>query len=120
MREIHEIAKPALCDTLIKDDEDNGIHITTIGNQTLRYRKGLRYEFEEFHKLKNGGTYILEPATERNDLKQYTGDRWRRLRVAIDPMRHVESQNAIKEMKRGSLILDSLVIAVVIYKIRFG
>lgn len=30
------------------------------------------------------------------------GDRWRRLRICIDPMKHVETQKAIDVMKRGN------------------
>lgn len=60
---------------MVKHDDVNeeAIYSTTICNNILRFKKGFRYEFEEFHKLRSGGIYILEAATERIDLKQYTG-----------------------------------------------
>lgn len=42
---------------------------------TFRYTLGRRYEFEDFHELKSGGIYMLQPATERLDLKTITGTR---------------------------------------------
>merc|ERR1719161_417179 len=50
-------------------------------------------------------TYIIEPAEEREDLKKLTGDRWRRLRIMIEPMLHVEAMQAIDRMRKGSNLL---------------
>eukprot|EP00933_Yihiella_yeosuensis_P075695 TRINITY_DN85157_c0_g1_i1.p1 TRINITY_DN85157_c0_g1~~TRINITY_DN85157_c0_g1_i1.p1 ORF type:complete len:393 (-),score=104.81 TRINITY_DN85157_c0_g1_i1:1235-2341(-) len=44
---------------------------------------GQIFEYEQFDKLKNGQTYIIEAAGEREDLKKITGDRFRRLKVQI-------------------------------------
>lgn len=80
----------------------SNIYRTSIDGMPFLYQRGNRYEFEDFHKLKNGGIYTLEAvATERQDLKRFTGDRWRRLRIAIDPLRHIESQKAVKVMQAG-------------------
>merc|ERR1712113_271371 len=37
--------------------------------------------------------------------KKITGDRWRRLKVQIEPLLHVEAQKAIERMRRGSNLL---------------
>lgn len=66
---------------------------------------GKVFEFEHFGDLQNGCTYILEPAEEREDLKNITGDRWRRLRINVDPMMHVEAMQAIDRMRKGSNLL---------------
>lgn len=103
MREIREIASSDVDGD--SDDSSDGrqIFATSVNGAKLNYQKGARYEFEEFHLLKNGGTYILEPATERLDLRQILGDRWRRLKVAIEPLQHVESQKAIRVMQAGEV-----------------
>ncbi|CAE7781936.1 PRAF1, partial [Symbiodinium microadriaticum] len=66
---------------------------------------GRVFEFEEFDQLRNGQTYIIEAAGEREDLKKITGDRFRRLKVQIDPMLHVEAVKAIDRMRRGANLL---------------
>lgn len=66
---------------------------------------GKVYEYEQFGELQNNAAYLLEPAEEREDLKGLAGDRWRRLRVCIDPMMHVEAQVAVDRMRRGSNLL---------------
>lgn len=66
---------------------------------------GRVYVYESFQYLKHGQTYILESAMERNDLKNITGDRWRRLKVPIEPFLHVEAQKAVERLRRGSNLL---------------
>eukprot|EP00927_Polykrikos_kofoidii_P027215 TRINITY_DN24027_c0_g1_i1.p1 TRINITY_DN24027_c0_g1~~TRINITY_DN24027_c0_g1_i1.p1 ORF type:complete len:797 (+),score=206.68 TRINITY_DN24027_c0_g1_i1:93-2393(+) len=69
---------------------------------------GKMFQFEEFHLLENGQTYLLESAKEREDLKDIMpcgGDRWRRLKVQIEPLLHVEANKAIERMRRGSNLL---------------
>lgn len=66
---------------------------------------GRVFEFEEFDQLQNGQTYIIEAAGERDDLKKITGDRFRRLKVQIDPKLHVEAVKAIDRMRRGANLL---------------
>ncbi|CAJ1422946.1 unnamed protein product [Effrenium voratum] len=66
---------------------------------------GRIFEFEQFDQLQNGQTYIIEAAGEREDLKKITGDRFRRLKVQIDPLLHVEAVKAIDRMRRGSNLL---------------
>mmetsp|Transcript_16961 Transcript_16961/g.36745 ORF Transcript_16961/g.36745 Transcript_16961/m.36745 type:complete len:826 (+) Transcript_16961:148-2625(+) len=66
---------------------------------------GRIYQFEDFDQLENGQTYIIESSQEREDLKKFTGDRWRRLRVQIEPLLHVEANKAIDRMRRGSNLL---------------
>eukprot|EP00913_Durusdinium_trenchii_P031769 g29753.t1 len=61
---------------------------------------GQVFEFEHFHQLQNGQTYAIEAAGEREDLKKITGDRFRRLKVQIDPKLHVEAVKAIDRMRR--------------------
>mmetsp|Transcript_19584 Transcript_19584/g.45517 ORF Transcript_19584/g.45517 Transcript_19584/m.45517 type:complete len:777 (-) Transcript_19584:177-2507(-) len=66
---------------------------------------GRVYQYEHFHELQHEQTYILEAAREREELKNITGDRWRRLKIAIDPMLHVEAMKAVDRMRRGSNLL---------------
>jgi len=66
---------------------------------------GQVFEFEHFHQLQNGQTYAIEAAGEREDLKKITGDRFRRLKVQIDPKLHVEAVKAIDRMRRGANLL---------------
>jgi len=66
---------------------------------------GKVFEFEQFDQLENMQTYIIEAAQERDDLKKYTGDRWRRLKIQVEPLLHVEAQKAIERMRRGSNLL---------------
>jgi len=66
---------------------------------------GTVYEYEQFDQLGHEQTYILEAAKEREDLKNITGDRWRRMKVQIEPLLHVEAQKAIERMRRGSNLL---------------
>jgi len=66
---------------------------------------GKVFEYEQFDVLENGQTYIIEPAQERDDLKNIVGDRWRRLKVHVEPLLHVEAQKAIERMRRGSNLL---------------
>jgi len=66
---------------------------------------GRIFEFEEFDQLQNGQTYMIEAAGEREDLKKITGDRFRRLKVQIEPLLHVEAVKAIDRMRRGSNLL---------------
>merc|ERR1719454_2771478 len=66
---------------------------------------GKIFEFEEFDQLDNGQTYIIEAAKEREDLKSITGDRWRRLKVQVEPLLHVEANKAVERMRRGSNLL---------------
>lgn len=66
---------------------------------------GQVFEYEQFHLLQHGQTYIIEGAKEREDLKTITGDRWRRLRVNVEPLLHVEASKAIDRMRRGSNLL---------------
>jgi len=66
---------------------------------------GRAFRFEDFDQLESGQSYVIEPAEEREDLKNITGDRWRRMKVKIDPLMHVEAQKAIDRMRRGSNLL---------------
>merc|ERR1739848_380974 len=66
---------------------------------------GQVFEFEDFDHLVSGASYILEPAKERNDLKDIVGDRGRRLNILIDPLLHVEAQKSIEIMCRGANLL---------------
>mmetsp|Transcript_150570 Transcript_150570/g.419643 ORF Transcript_150570/g.419643 Transcript_150570/m.419643 type:complete len:730 (-) Transcript_150570:242-2431(-) len=66
---------------------------------------GRIFEFEQFDQLEHGQTYIIDPAKERDDLRTITGDRWRRLKVQIEPLLHVEANKAIDRMRRGSNLL---------------
>eukprot|EP00397_Hematodinium_sp_SG-2012_P005415 GEMP01005435.1.p1 GENE.GEMP01005435.1~~GEMP01005435.1.p1 ORF type:complete len:782 (+),score=170.50 GEMP01005435.1:132-2477(+) len=66
---------------------------------------GRVFEFEDFDQLASGRSYILEPAKDREDLKDITGDRMRRLKIQVEPMLHVEAQKAIDNMRRGANLL---------------
>eukprot|EP00922_Rhytidocystis_sp_ex-Travisia-forbesii_P006248 GHVS01009054.1.p1 GENE.GHVS01009054.1~~GHVS01009054.1.p1 ORF type:complete len:1032 (+),score=217.95 GHVS01009054.1:80-3175(+) len=67
--------------------------------------RGRAFGFEDFGELVDGENYLLQSAVERSDLKDIVGDRWRRLRVCVDPTLHVETQKALQKMKKGTNIL---------------
>jgi len=75
------------------------------GNDDSLGANGRVYEFEDFDLLQSGSSYILETAKEREDLRDITGDRNRRLQILIDPMLHVEAQKAVENMRRGANLL---------------
>lgn len=75
------------------------------GNDDTNGANGRVYEFEDFDQLQSGYSYILEPAKEREDLRDITGDKNRRLQIQVDPMLHVEAQKAIENMRRGANLL---------------
>jgi len=71
---------------------------------------GRKYDWENLEELISGHTYILEAAKEREDaeVKEFTGGperRWRRLKIAVEPLLHVEAQKAIERMRKGSNLL---------------
>lgn len=95
------------CDAII----DGGfvlreVQFTGDDESTAEPKEGGRtFQYESFHELENGQTYIIEAAGEREELKKITGDRWRRLKVQIEPLLHVEAVKAIERMRRGSNLL---------------
>jgi len=82
------------------------VEITGDDEPSIEPKEGGRvFRFEDFDQLGSGQSYVIEPATEREDLKCITGDRWRRMKVQIDPFMHVEAQKAVDRMRRGSNLL---------------
>eukprot|EP00916_Digyalum_oweni_P001620 GHVL01003097.1.p1 GENE.GHVL01003097.1~~GHVL01003097.1.p1 ORF type:complete len:615 (-),score=123.33 GHVL01003097.1:801-2597(-) len=75
-----------------------------INVEGVEYLRGKPMKFEEFHLLINGGSYLLNTGGDTTDVT-ITGDRWRRLKQAVEPLKHVETAEAIKRMKIGSNLL---------------
>lgn len=81
------------------------------GAVSVRVVLGPRVFSKDFPSLTDGATYILERAVAGDDdfqqkqdlanLRKLTGDKWRRLSVAVDPLLHIEAQKAILQMRRG-------------------
>lgn len=81
------------------------------GEVTVRVVLGPRVFSKDFPCLTDGATYLLErraPGAEDPQqskdlasLRKLTGDKWRRVSVAVDPLRHIESQKAIFQMRKG-------------------
>jgi len=87
------------CDAIM----DGGFSLQEINDDEIT--EGRIFQYEEFGELRDGGNYILMPSAEREELKNITGDRWRRLKTEVEPLRHIESQKAIERMRRGSNLL---------------
>lgn len=78
---------------------------------SVRVMLGPRVYSKDFPSLKDGATYLLEPRPlgaddpqqkeELAKLRKLTGDKWRRIYVSVDPLRHIEAQKAILRMRRG-------------------
>ncbi|KAL8432534.1 hypothetical protein ACSSS7_004531 [Eimeria intestinalis] len=81
---------------------------------SVRVVLGHRVFSKDFPSLTDGATYLLEPRTSGDDdsqqreelesLRKMTGDKWRRLSVAVDPLLHIEAQKAVLQMRRGKTI----------------
>eukprot|EP01069_Polyplicarium_translucidae_P008298 Polyplicarium_translucidae@DN3211_c0_g1_i2.p1 len=84
---------------------ENLLHEETVEGKTVKIWKKRIFKFEEFDKLSSGKTYLLEPAEERQDLQKISGDRWRRLLIQVEPLLHIEAQQALEQMKRGTNLL---------------
>uniref|UniRef100_A0A0G4HNF8 PH domain-containing protein n=1 Tax=Chromera velia CCMP2878 TaxID=1169474 RepID=A0A0G4HNF8_9ALVE len=88
------------------DDDDEGLFVRLSADEIdRRFAKDKLYDFEDFDKLEHGGLYSIEKCSLREDLKKHTVDRWRRLRVLLEPFSHVETQKAISRMQRGTNLL---------------
>ncbi|CDJ42522.1 Chromosome condensation regulator protein, related [Eimeria tenella] len=82
---------------------------------SVRVMLGPRVYSKDFPSLKDGATYLLEPRPlgaddpqqkeELAKLRKLTGDKWRRIYVSVDPLRHIEAQKAILRMRRGTNLL---------------
>eukprot|EP00923_Selenidium_pygospionis_P055330 GHVN01096447.1.p1 GENE.GHVN01096447.1~~GHVN01096447.1.p1 ORF type:complete len:1515 (+),score=381.55 GHVN01096447.1:45-4589(+) len=68
-------------------------------------KKGAALTFEQFGDVKDGYRYILEQGSERSELQRIVGDRFRRLNLGMDPLKHIEAREAIRRMKRGANLL---------------
>lgn len=55
--------------------------------------------------LASGERYLLKPGDELKGYEKALGDRWRRLKLEMDPLRHTEAQKGIECMKEGSNML---------------
>lgn len=78
---------------------------------SIRVVLGARIFSRDFASLTDGATYLLEPHLTGDDdpqhreelanLRKQTGDKWRRLSVAVDPLLHIEAQKAVLQMRKG-------------------
>ncbi|KEP67569.1 UNVERIFIED_CONTAM: hypothetical protein HHA_226340 [Hammondia hammondi] len=81
--------------------------------KALKVVKGRRVRFDQFGRLMDGCTYMLEKyqeATEEAEkelekMQSITGDRWRRLLIPVHPLLHIESQKAFERMMQGTNLL---------------
>ena len=55
--------------------------------------------------LISGERYQLQPGDELKGYERALGDRWRRLKIEMEPLRHSEAQKGIELMKEGSNML---------------
>ncbi|KAL8429118.1 hypothetical protein Efla_003171 [Eimeria flavescens] len=91
-------------DGQLEDAEDKEVSVRVV--------LGQRVFSKDFPSLTDGATYLLEPRTSAGDddfqqqeelasLRKLTGDKWRRLSVAVSPLLHIEAQKAVLQMRRG-------------------
>lgn len=55
--------------------------------------------------LISGERYQLQPGDELKGYERALGDRWRRLKIEMEPLRHTEAQKGTELMKEGSNML---------------
>jgi len=69
------------------------------------YMKEKKLGYEDFDQVKDGGTYILERTLAQRVVDDLVGNRWARLDVEVDAMKHVEVDAAIDRMREGANLL---------------
>eukprot|EP01054_Gregarina_sp_Poly1_P000775 Gregarina_sp_Poly_1__774@NODE_1185_length_4838_cov_96_099350_g815_i0_p1_GENE_NODE_1185_length_4838_cov_96_099350_g815_i0NODE_1185_length_4838_cov_96_099350_g815_i0_p1_ORF_typecomplete_len1109_score209_22Mcp5_PH/PF12814_7/1_2e04Mcp5_PH/PF12814_7/4_6e06PH_12/PF16457_5/9_9e03PH_12/PF16457_5/3_3e05PH/PF00169_29/0_0011_NODE_1185_length_4838_cov_96_099350_g815_i014424768 len=107
LRELISLERTELDQMLKNNEHEIGGQLILVecNDKQVYYKRGPVYEFEDFHQLEGNKIYYLELSREREDLKQITGDRWRRLKIPINPFQHVEAQKAIRRMRLGTNLL---------------
>ncbi|KAF8819478.1 hypothetical protein IE077_004192 [Cardiosporidium cionae] len=61
--------------------------------------------FEDFHMLKKGGIYFLEENEGLEVPKGAIGDRWRRIKILVEPLMHGEVKIALNMMRAGTNLI---------------
>lgn len=52
-----------------------------------------------------GETYTIVKAEEKQEYEKLLGDRWRKIVLEVEPLRHIEAQKAIEFMRLGSNLM---------------
>lgn len=91
----------------LKDTENylKSPNCTVSETQRSWFEYGGAVPVDRIQTLKNGYAYEIRPGTLRSDVQQLVGDRWRRLKVNVDPMLHAEAIAAFKRMQSGANLL---------------
>jgi len=83
------------CDSII----DSGFEI-------LDPEKGNVFDLKDISKIWGWGEkYTLVWAEEKKEYEKLLGDRWRKIVLEVEPLRHVEAQKAIEYMWIGSNLM---------------
>ncbi len=66
---------------------------------------GKTVDFHHVEAIRSGETYHLYKGEELKEFKKVLGDRWRKVKIAVEPLRHAEAQRAIEIMQMGANLL---------------
>ena len=66
---------------------------------------GKAVDFHKPNSIKSGEIYHLYKGEEMKEFSRILGDKWRKVKLTVDPIRHAEAQRAIEMMQIGSNLL---------------
>jgi len=66
---------------------------------------GKAVDFHAPNPIKSGETYHLYKGEEMKEFKKVLGDKWRKVKITVEALRHAEAQRAVEIMQMGSNLL---------------
>eukprot|EP00826_Nyctotherus_ovalis_P005008 TRINITY_DN11111_c0_g4_i1.p1 TRINITY_DN11111_c0_g4~~TRINITY_DN11111_c0_g4_i1.p1 ORF type:complete len:450 (+),score=150.51 TRINITY_DN11111_c0_g4_i1:115-1464(+) len=66
---------------------------------------GKTVDFHKSNAIKSGEVYHLYKGEEMKEFRSILGDKWRKVKITVNPLRHAEAQRAIEIMQIGSNLL---------------
>ena len=66
---------------------------------------GKSVDFQELNNIPSGEVYQLYKGDEQRELVKALGDKWRKVKVEVEPLRHGEAQKCIGECRIGANLL---------------
>ncbi|CAI2365326.1 unnamed protein product [Moneuplotes crassus] len=76
------------------------------GFELLSPEDGQPLDLTKVNNIKGRGEkYTIIKADEKNEYENLLGDRWRKIVLEVEPLRHIEAQKAIEYMRLGSNLL---------------
>lgn len=76
------------------------------GFELLSPHDGQPISLKKIQNIKGKGeTYTIVKAEEKKEYEKLLGDRWRKIVLEVEPLRHIEAQKAIEFMQLGSNLM---------------